>query len=48
MKTILHSQNNFTDPDNFLFILKNKTFPIPKSKSKKYYKSKSILIKDCY
>ena len=47
-RTILHSENNFLMPDNFLFKLKNMAFPIPKSKSNKYYILKSILIKECY
>lgn len=48
MGTILHAQNNFTDPDNFLFVLKNKASPFPKSNVNKYYIFKSILMKVCY
>ena len=42
MRTILHSQNNFKVPDNFLFIFKNKTFPTTKSKSKKILQKLTI------
>ena len=48
MGAILRAQNNFTDPDNFLFISKDKTFPIPKSHENKYYILKPILMKVSY
>ena len=48
MGAILHAQNNFTDPDNFLFISKNKASPSPKSNENKFYIFKLILMKVSY